>query len=55
MNIITLIGVSVIFLYCFIQILKFYGIGEEVYGAYVLFYVFILVCIMVLPNDLPKV
>ena len=43
MNTITLIGLSIIFLYSLIQILKFYGIGEDVYGVYILFYIFILI------------
>lgn len=54
MNPITLIGISVIFFYCLSQILNFYGIGEEVYGVYILFYSFIIICILVLPNDYPK-
>jgi len=54
MNSITLIGISIIFFYSLTQILKFYGIGEDVYGVYILFYVFIIVSIMVLPNSYPK-
>jgi hypothetical protein len=55
MNIITLLGLSIIFFYSIIQILKFYGIGEDVYGVYILFYIFIIISIMVLPNNYPKV
>lgn len=55
MNTITLIGLSVIFFYSIIQILKFYGVTEDVYGVYLLFYIFIILCIMILPNDYPKV
>ena len=33
---ITLIGLSVIFFYSLIQVLKFYGIGEDFYGVYIL-------------------
>jgi hypothetical protein len=50
MNSITLIGLSIIFLYSLIQILKFYGIGEDVYGVYILFYIFILISILILPT-----
>jgi hypothetical protein len=50
MNSITLIGLSIIFLYNLIQILKFYGIGEDVYGVYILFYIFILISILILPT-----
>ncbi len=55
MSPITLIGMSVIFFYIVTQILKFYGVGEDVYGIYVLFYIFIILSILILPNDYPKV
>jgi hypothetical protein len=55
MNSITLIGISIIFLYSLTQILKFYGVGEDVYGTYVLFYIFIIISILILPNEYPKV
>lgn len=55
MSPITIIGISVIFFYIVTQILKFYGVGEDVYGIYVLFYIFIILSILILPNDYPKV
>ena len=55
MNTITLLGLSIIFFYSLTQILKFYGIGEDVYGTYLLFYIFIILCILILPNDYPKI
>ena len=55
MNAITLIGISIIFFYSLTQILKFYGVGEDVYGVYLLFYIFIIISILVLPNDYPKI
>ena len=54
MNAITLIGLSIIFFYSLTQILKFYGVGEDVYGVYILFYIFIIISILVLPNNYPK-
>jgi hypothetical protein len=54
MNPITLIGISIIFFYSATQILKFYGIGEDVYGVYVLFYILIIISILILPNEYPK-
>ncbi len=54
MNPITLMGISIIFFYSATQILKFYGIGEDVYGIYVLFYILIIISILILPNDYPK-
>lgn len=55
MDIITLLGVSLVFFYSLTQILKFYGIDESVYGVYILFYIFIIISILVLPNDYPKI
>ena len=54
MNPITLIGLSILFFYSLTQILNFYGVGQDVYGIYILFYIFIILCILVLPNDYPK-
>jgi len=54
MNTITLIGISIIFFYSLTQILNFYGVGEDIYGVYILFYIFIIISILVLPNDYPK-
>ena len=54
MHPITLIGISIIFFYSLTQIIKFYGVGEDIYVVYVLFYIFIIISILVLPNDYPK-
>jgi len=54
MHPITLIGLSIVFFYSIIQILKFYGVAEDVYGVYILFYIFIIISILVLPNEYPK-
>jgi uncharacterized membrane protein len=54
MNPITLIGLSLLFFYSITQILNFYGINESIYGIYLLFYIFIVISILVLPNDYPK-
>ena len=54
-NIITLLGISMIFFYSIIQILKFYGVKEENYGIYLLFYMFLILAIIVLPHDYPSV
>jgi hypothetical protein len=54
-NNITLLGISLIFFYSVSQILKFYGVGEEVYGYYLIFYAFMLLSILILPNEYPKV
>jgi len=54
MNSITLIGLAAIFFYSITQIFSFYGIGEDVYGAYLLFYFFMIVSVLVLPNSYPQ-
>jgi hypothetical protein len=54
MNPITLIGFSIIFFYSLTKILNFYGLDESVYGVYILFYIFIIINILILPNDYPK-
>ena len=54
MNAITLIGLSIVFFYSITQILKFYGVGEDIYGVYILFYIFIIISILVLHNGYPK-
>jgi hypothetical protein len=54
MDSITLIGLSIVLLYSLTQILNFYGIDQSAYGAYVLFYIFLVICILVLPNSEPK-
>lgn len=55
MNSITLLGVSIVFFYSLTQVFKFYGIGEDSYGIYILFYLFIILCIFILPNNYPKI
>ncbi len=54
-NNITIIGISTIIFYSLIQILKFYSVGEEVYGYYLLFYAFMILSVMILPNSNPKI
>jgi len=55
MNTITIIGVAIIFFYSLTQVLNFYGIGEEVYGIYFVFYIMLLISICVLPNNYPTI
>ena len=54
-NITSLIGVAVLLFYSVSKILQFYGVGESVYGVYMLFYIFIIALIVVLPNDYPDI
>jgi hypothetical protein len=55
MSPITLVGLSIVLFYAIIQILKFYGVSEDVYGVYLLFYLFLIACVLVLPNGYPTV
>jgi hypothetical protein len=55
MNPITILGLATVFLYSLIQILNFYGVDHTDYGVYILFYVFIILSMIILPNDYPKV
>ena len=51
MSTIVLLFVFALFFYCLSQILKFYGIGEDVYGVYILFYVLLMAAYIILPKD----
>jgi uncharacterized membrane protein len=52
-RIITIIGLTIIFFYTIIQILKFYGVSSSVYGTYLLFYATMILSILILPNSDP--
>ena len=51
---ITNIGLSIILLYSITQIMQFYGVGMNVYGSYVSFYVFLYLSTLILPKEYPK-
>jgi len=48
---ISVIGISLLLLYGITKILEFYGIGINVYGSYVAFYLFILFSVFILPTN----
>ena len=50
---ITFIGVSLLLMYIMIQILNFYGVDQSVYGIYLVFFLFIILSILILPNSEP--
>ena len=52
---IAIIGMSTIAIYAIIKLLNFYGVGLEVYGIYLVFYIFILLSIFILPIKEPSV
>ena len=52
---ITTFGLAILIIYSVTKILKFYGIGVDVYGAYLVFYIFLLVCFYIFNSDYPKI
>ena len=54
MDLITLIGVSVISIYTISQILIFLGFEPQTYMPYFMFLIFILLSIIILPNQYHK-
>jgi hypothetical protein len=55
MSLVNIIGFSVIIIYILLQIFTFYGIGRDVYGVYLAFFVFLLLCMLVLPKNIPDI
>jgi len=47
----TKVGIYILFTYAITKILDFYGFDISQYGSYLAFYSFILLSMMVLPND----
>lgn len=43
------IASSILFFYSLSKILNFWGVGEDVYGVYILFYIFLIVSSLILP------
>jgi hypothetical protein len=54
-EIITTIGLSIIFFYAIIKILIFYGFSFDVYGTYIIFYSLMVLSVLILPNSEPEV
>jgi hypothetical protein len=50
-SMITTLGIAILLIYGITRILEFYGIGINVYGSYVAFYLFILITSYVLPRE----
>jgi hypothetical protein len=54
MNNVTIIGISLLLIYAITKILDFFGIGIDVYGSYLAFYLFLLLSYFVLPREYYK-
>lgn len=52
-KIITILGISLLFFYCLIKILTFYGVDTNTYGIYLSFYLFIVLSTLILPGSTP--
>lgn len=48
---IVIIILSIVVIYITIQILNFYGFGTESYGMYIAFYLFLLLTMLILPQN----
>jgi hypothetical protein len=49
-SLITGLGIALLVIYGFTKILEFYGVGINVYGSYIAFYLFLLISIYILPT-----
>ena len=48
---ITTLGVSILLVYGLTRVLEFYGIGINIYGSYIAFYIFIVLSLFILPRN----
>ena len=48
---ITAVGIMMLVLFIVIQIMKYYDIGQEMYYPYFIFYLMLLFCYIILPNE----
>ena len=55
MSAITVVGITLLLVYGLTKILDFYGIGINVYGSYLAFYIFILISALVLPREYVRI
>lgn len=55
MSKITVFGLTIMVIYTITKILNFYGIGVEKYGSYLVFYIFLMICVNVLNTENPKI
>jgi len=55
MSVISVIGFSIIIIYVLLQIFNFYGIGQDIYGIYLAFTIFMILSMVILPTGVPTV
>jgi hypothetical protein len=49
-TVITTTGIALLIIYILIQILNFYGVGQDVYGIYLAFIIFMILNFFMLPT-----
>jgi len=55
MSMVTIFGFTVLGLYSITKILNFYGVGVDKYGPYLMFYIFLIICVNILTTEHPKI
>lgn len=55
MSKVTILGFTVLGLYSITKLFNFYGIGVDKYGPYLMFYIFLLLCVNILTTEHPKI
>ena len=55
MSKVTIFGFTILTIYTITKILNFYGIGVDKYGPYLMFYVFLILCVNILTTEHPKI
>jgi hypothetical protein len=53
-RLITIIGFAILIIYIVIQLFNFYGVGQDVYGIYLSFLIFLIISSFVLPTKYPS-
>jgi len=54
-RLITIIGFTILIIYIVIQLFNFYGVGQDVYGIYLSFLIFLIITSFVLPTKYPNI
>ena len=50
---ITIVGGGLLLIFIIIQIMNFYGVEQSAYGTYIVFFLFMLLSLIILPNNPP--
>ena len=50
-NIITYVGIAILFIYIVMSIMNFYGVSNESYSIYIIFYIFMFISVLFLGSS----